>query len=109
MSEKIGDALKHTIDEFFSVGKFVIIGGLIAAAMQTYVKDLPTLIALGHGVVSSNVVMMGLSYILSLCSSADAFIASSFRSTFNDSAIICLSSIWSYVRYKKYFNDVKPI
>ncbi|MFE7083760.1 permease [Priestia megaterium] len=87
MSEKIGDALKHTIDEFFSVGKFVIVGGLIAAAMQTYVKT-STLIALGHGVVSSNVVMMGLSYILSLCSSADAFIASSFRSTFNDSAII---------------------
>jgi uncharacterized protein len=87
MSEKIGDALKHTIDEFFSVGKFVIIGGLIAAAMQTYVKT-STLIALGHGVVSSNVVMMGLSYILSLCSSADAFIASSFRSTFNDSAVI---------------------
>lgn len=87
MSEKIGDALKHTIDEFFSVGKFVIIGGLIAAAMQTYVKT-STLMALGHGAVSSNVVMMGLSYILSLCSSADAFIASSFRSTFNDSAII---------------------
>ncbi|KRD81475.1 hypothetical protein ASE51_25055 [Bacillus sp. Root147] len=87
MSKKIGDALKHTIDEFFSVGKFVIIGGLIAAAMQTYVKT-STLMALGHGVVSSNVVMMGLSYILSLCSSADAFIASSFRSTFNDSAII---------------------
>ncbi|USL41033.1 permease [Priestia megaterium] len=87
MSEKIGDALKHTIDEFFSVGKFVIIGGLIAAVMQTYVKT-STLMDLGHGVVSSNVVMMGLSYILSLCSSADAFIASSFRSTFNDSAII---------------------
>ncbi|MDH6651426.1 hypothetical protein COJ90_28590 [Priestia megaterium] len=87
MSEKIGDALKHTVDEFFSVGKFVIIGGVIAAAMQTYVKT-STLITLGHGVVSSNVVMMGLSYILSLCSSADAFIASSFRSTFNDSAII---------------------
>jgi len=87
MSEKIGDALKHTIDEFFSVGNFVIIGGLIAAAMQTYVKT-STLMTLGHGVVSSNVVMMGLSYILSLCSSADAFIASSFRSTFNDSAVI---------------------
>jgi len=87
MSEKIGDALKHTIDEFFSVGKFVIIGGLIAAAMQTYVKT-STLMTLGPGVVSSNVVMMGLSYILSLCSSADAFIASSFRSTFNDSAVI---------------------
>ncbi|MCY9019958.1 permease [Priestia megaterium] len=87
MSEKIGDALKHTINEFFSVGKFVIIGGLIAAGMQTYVKT-STLMALGHGAVSSNVVMMGLSYILSLCSSADAFIASSFRSTFNDSAVI---------------------
>ncbi|MBY0061086.1 MULTISPECIES: permease [Priestia] len=87
MSEKVSQSIRHTIDEFFSVGKFLIIGGLIAAGMQTFVKT-STLLSLGQGNVSSNVVMMGLAYVLSLCSSADAFIASSFRSTFTDSAIV---------------------
>ncbi|MEI2376035.1 permease [Priestia megaterium] len=87
MSAKISEATRHTIDEFFSVGKFLIIGGLIAAGMQTFVKT-STLFSLGQGDVSSNAVMMGLAYVLSLCSSADAFIASSFRSTFTDSAIV---------------------
>ncbi|MBY0025605.1 permease [Priestia aryabhattai] len=87
MSAKLSEATRHTIDEFFSVGKFLIIGGLIAAGMQTFVKT-STLFLLGQGDVSSNAVMMGLAYVLSLCSSADAFIASSFRSTFTDSAIV---------------------
>ncbi|MED3878402.1 permease [Priestia megaterium] len=87
MSSKVSEATRHTIDEFFSVGKFLIIGGLIAAGMQTFVKT-STLFSLGQGDVSSNAVMMGLAYVLSLCSSADAFIASSFRSTFTDSAIV---------------------
>ncbi|AXI28341.1 MULTISPECIES: permease [Priestia] len=87
MSAKLSEATRHTIDEFFSVGKFLIIGGLIAAGMQTFVKT-STLFSLGQGDVSSNAVMMGLAYVLSLCSSADAFIASSFRSTFTDSAIV---------------------
>ncbi|NGY86057.1 permease [Bacillus megaterium] len=87
MSEKVSQSIRHTIDEFFSVGKFLIIGGLIATGMQTFVKT-STLLSLGQGNVSSNAVMMGLAYVLSLCSSADAFIASSFRSTFTDSAIV---------------------
>lgn len=87
MSAKLSEATRHTIDEFFSVGKFLIIGGLIAAGMQTFVKT-STLFSLGQGDFSSNAVMMGLAYVLSLCSSADAFIASSFRSTFTDSAIV---------------------
>ncbi|UYP06347.1 MULTISPECIES: permease [Priestia] len=87
MSAKLSEATRHTIDEFFSVGKFLIIGGLIAAGMQTFIKT-STLFSLGQGDVSSNAVMMGLAYVLSLCSSADAFIASSFRSTFTDSAIV---------------------
>ncbi|RMA94804.1 permease [Priestia megaterium] len=87
MSAKVSEATRHTIDEFFSVGKFLIIGGLIAAGMQTFVKT-STLFSLGQGDVSSNAVMIGLAYVLSLCSSADAFIASSFRSTFTDSAIV---------------------
>jgi uncharacterized membrane protein YraQ (UPF0718 family) len=87
LSEKVVHGIKHIIDEFFSVGKFLIIGALIAAGMQTFVKT-SLLTSLGQGPVSSHLVMMGLAYVLSICSSADAFIAASFRSSFNESAII---------------------
>lgn len=79
--EKIVGTLRHTIDEFFSTGKYLIIGAFIASAMQTYVKT-SSLMALGHGKWSSVLVMMALAFVLSLCSEADAFIASSFQSVF---------------------------
>jgi uncharacterized protein len=86
-SKKFGDMVRHTLDEFFSVGKFFIIGALIAAAMQTFVKT-STLLSLGDGPIISIIIMMGLAFVLSLCSSADAFVASSFRSTFSNGSLV---------------------
>ncbi|MGP7816442.1 permease [Niallia sp. 01092] len=79
--------LKHSIDEFFSVGKYLVIGSFIAAAVQTFIKT-STLVSIGNGPVSSHLVMMGLAYVLSLCSQADAFVASSFRSSFSTGSIV---------------------
>ncbi|WP_406621310.1 permease [Bacillus atrophaeus] len=85
--QKLGGTMRHAIDEFFSVGKYLIIGAFIAAAMQTYVKT-STLLSIGQNDVSSSLVMMGLSFVLSLCSEVDAFIASSFSSTFSLGSLI---------------------
>ncbi|RPK13212.1 hypothetical protein EH2_04086 [Bacillus subtilis] len=85
--QKLGGTLRHAINEFFSVGKYLIIGAFIAAAMQTYVKT-STLLAIGQNDVSSSLVMMGLAFVLSLCSEVDAFIASSFSSTFSLGSLI---------------------
>lgn len=79
--------LRHAVDEFFSVGKYLIIGAFIAAAMQTYVKT-STLLEIGQTEAASHLVMMGLAFVLSLCSEADAFIASSFRSTFSTGSLV---------------------
>lgn len=84
---KLMGTLVHAVEEFFSVGKYLVIGALIASAMQTYVKT-STLVEVGQGEVSSSLVMMGLAFVLSLCSEADAFIASSFQSTFTTGSII---------------------
>lgn len=84
---KLLGALQHAVDEFFSVGKYLIIGAFIAAAMQTFLKT-STLLAIGQNELSSSAVMMGLAFILSLCSEADAFIASSFTSTFSTGSIV---------------------
>ncbi|WP_438432632.1 permease [Gorillibacterium sp. sgz500922] len=72
----------HGIDEFFSVGKYLVIGAFIAASMQTFI---PTsyLMKLGNTPIMASLVMITLAFIMSLCSEADAFIASSFRSTFS--------------------------
>ncbi|WP_028400016.1 permease [Ectobacillus panaciterrae] len=84
---KLWDVCTHAVEEFFSMGKYLVIGSLIAASVQTYVKT-STLLSIGQGPFSSSAVMMGLAFILSLCSEADAFIASSFQSTFSTASLV---------------------
>ncbi|HZG59807.1 MAG TPA: permease [Anoxybacillus sp.] len=84
--EKWMGTLEHSIDEFFTSGKYLIIGAFVASAMQTYVKT-STLLEIGQGKMSSSLVMMVLAFVLSLCSEADAFIASSFQNTFSFGAL----------------------
>lgn len=79
--------LKHSIDEFFDMGKYLIIGAFLAAFVQTYVST-KTLFEIGNDVSSSILVMMLLAYILSLCSEADAFIGASFSAIFPDFSIL---------------------
>lgn len=69
------------------MGKYLVLGALIAAGVQTYVKT-ATLLSIGQGPLASAAVMMGLAFILSLCSEADAFIASSFQSTFSTASLV---------------------
>lgn len=79
--------LHHSVDEFFDMGKFLIIGAFIASAVQTFVSA-KTLVGMGTDMASSTLVMMGLAYVLSLCSEADAFIGSSFRHLFGTTPIL---------------------
>lgn len=85
--QKLFSVITHTIDEFFNVGKFLVMGSLLASAMQTFIPT-AALAKLGHSKVESILVMMLLAFILSICSEADAFIASSFRNTFSHSSIV---------------------
>jgi uncharacterized protein len=84
---RIEGMIKHSIDEFFDMGKYLIIGAFIAAFVQTYVSA-KSLFLFGDGVVGSTIVMMGLAYFLSLCSEADAFIGASFRNLFPTTSIL---------------------
>ncbi|MBF2451884.1 permease [Listeria welshimeri] len=86
-SQKVWHTVQHAVDEFFSVGKYLVFGALIAAAMQTYIKT-STLVSMGHGPILSILLMMVLAFVLSLCSEADAFIGASFRSVFSTQSIV---------------------
>ncbi|WP_323131990.1 permease [Paenibacillus silvisoli] len=81
-TRRLYDVMLHAIDEFFSVGKYLVLGAFIAASMQTFIPT-SALMHVGNTPVTASLVMIGLAFVMSLCSEADAFIASSFRGTFS--------------------------
>ncbi len=76
-SSKLEQVLRHATSDFLSTGTYLIFGAFIAAAMQTFVSQ-DMLAKIGHGPLLAPLVMMALAFVLSLCSAADAFVASSF-------------------------------
>jgi uncharacterized protein len=67
----------HLGNDFLFMGRFLLLGATIAAAIQTF---LPTSVLTGVAArpVISVLAMMGLAAALSLCSESDAFVAVSF-------------------------------
>jgi uncharacterized membrane protein YraQ (UPF0718 family) len=80
-------ALTIAVDEFFEMGRYLVIGGLLAALMQTAIPQ-PALLAVSAGPVRSVVALVVLAVVLSVCSTVDAFIALSFAGTFPTGAIV---------------------
>jgi uncharacterized membrane protein YraQ (UPF0718 family) len=73
--------------EFFEMGRYLIIGAMLAALMQTVIPQ-PALLSLGTGPASSILVMMTLAFVLSVCSTVDAFISLAFVGTFSTGSIL---------------------
>jgi uncharacterized protein len=81
------DALISANGEFFEMGRYLIIGSMLAAAMQTLVSQ-EVLLALGRGPVVSVIVMQLVAFVLSVCSTVDAFLALAFVGTFTTGSIL---------------------
>ena len=74
-------------DDFLDMGRYLIVGSMLAALMQTIVPQ-ATLLALGSGPIISIIALMVLAYVLSICSTVDAFLALSFVNTFTTGSIL---------------------
>ncbi|MEF3304414.1 permease [Paenibacillus sp. GYB003] len=86
-SGKLAATFGHASDEFFEMGKYLLIGAMLTAVIQSAVER-ESLAAIGQGAWSSHLFMMGFAYLLSLCSTSDAFVASSFASTFTSGSLL---------------------
>ncbi|WP_100407039.1 permease [Bacillus solitudinis] len=84
---RLKQTLYHASDEFFLMGKYLILGAFIASLFQTFL-DRSVLLSIGSNEWSSTSVMMAFAFLLSLCSEADAFVAASFGNTFSTGALI---------------------
>ncbi|MGG3467150.1 permease [Neobacillus pocheonensis] len=84
---KFLETLYHASDELFDTGKYLFIGAFLASLFQAFF-DRNALLSIGTSTTFAPGVMMGFAYVLSVCSSADAFVASSFGSTFTEGALL---------------------
>ena len=73
-----GRAAGRVTADFVDMMPYFLIGVSIASAMKTFIPA-SSLAELGQGPVSGPMAMMSSAFVLSLCSEADAFVASSFH------------------------------
>ena len=84
---RFASTLAHASDEFFEMGKYLIFGALLTALIQTAVAR-ETLAAIGDHPWFSQLFMMGFAFVLSICSTSDAFVAASFAGTFSAGSLL---------------------
>ena len=80
-ARKVFQVFIQAIDEFFDMGRYLVFGCFFASIVQVYI---PTriLTSISATPLLAIVLLMVLSFLLSLCSEADAFIGSSLLSSF---------------------------
>lgn len=93
------DALRQAGDEFFEMGRYLVIGSLLAAGMQTLVSQ-EVLLALGRGPAVSVIAMQALAFLLSVCSTVDAFLALAFVGTFTTGSVLAFLTFGPMVDVK---------
>ncbi len=87
LTSKVEAVFKHAGSEFFEVGRFIIVGAFLSSLVQTLLpKDI--LLKIGGGSAASIIIMLLSAFILSVCSTSDAFIARTFVNQFPMASVI---------------------
>jgi uncharacterized membrane protein YraQ (UPF0718 family) len=99
---KLISTLEHAGSEFFEMGKYLMLGSFLTAAIQSFIPR-GDLVDIGQGSISSHLFMMGFAYVLSLCSTSDAFVASSFANTFSMGSLLTFLVFGPMLDFKSTF------
>jgi uncharacterized membrane protein YraQ (UPF0718 family) len=103
-------ALSVASDDFFDMGKYLVLGTLIATTLQTFIPQ-QALVNVGSGPIMSVVALQALAFVLSVCSTVDAFLALSFVNTFTAGSIIAFLVFGPMIDIKStimYLNVFRP-
>lgn len=85
--EQLRRANQIASNEFFEMARYLILGSILAALMQTFITQ-DDILSLGNNPVTSVIFMQVLAFVLSVCSTVDAFISLSFVNTFSTGSIL---------------------
>lgn len=91
--------LSHASDEFFEMGQYLLIGALLTAIIQTAVSR-DALAGFAGEPALAYPFMMAFAYILSICSTSDAFIAASFSGIFEQGPLLAFLVFGPMIDFK---------
>ncbi len=87
LRKRLHQSLITAGDDFLDMARYLILGSILAAMMQTFVPQ-SALLSIGQGPVVSVIAMQALAFVLSICSTVDAFVALAFAGTFTTGSIL---------------------
>ncbi|WP_371363969.1 Putative two-component membrane permease complex subunit [Sporomusa rhizae] len=96
------NVLADVCDEFFEMGRFLIFGALFSAIAQTLIPS-AVMMGIGKDPDSSIPSMMVFAFLVSVCSTADAFIAASFSGTFTLASLLAFMTFGPMIDLKNTF------
>jgi uncharacterized protein len=99
ITSKINPFLIHTKGEFIDSAALIVIGAFLSAVMQMLVPR-TIMYPLSTSPVSSVGVMMVFTYLISLCSNADAFVAKSFYGLFTTGSVVAFMTFGQMIDLK---------
>jgi hypothetical protein len=99
---RLHKALVIGADEFIEMGYYLVFGAMLAAGMQTFIPQ-STLLSIGSGPFLSVLVMQALAFILSICSTVDAFVALGFVGIFSFGSVLAFLTFGPMVDIKSLF------
>lgn len=97
--QRVYNGLRIGSDEFFDMGRFLVLGCLTAASMQTFISQ-DVLLSVGEGPLVSVLVMQALAFVLSVCSTVDSFLALAFYGTFTGGSVVAFLTFGPMVDIK---------
>lgn len=99
LKDRLRHSLNHAGDDFIDMGRYLVIGSLLAATMQIVVPQ-SALLAIGQTPVLSVLALQMLAFVLSVCSTVDAFLALAFAGVFSSGAIVAFLTFGPMVDIK---------
>ncbi|WP_341281513.1 permease [Paenibacillus sp. FSL H8-0537] len=99
LGSRFSAMLGHASDEFFEMGKYLIFGAMLTAAIQT-TMDRSVLATVADQPLLSYMAMMAFAFILSICSTSDAFIAASFGNVFTGGPLLAFLVFGPMIDFK---------
>jgi uncharacterized protein len=84
---KIEEFVSHFVPEFIETFKYLFMGSVIAAFVQTTIPR-EFFVQVGSNAILSLLMMILFAFIISVCSNVDAFIALSFSSVFSNASLL---------------------
>ncbi|RAV05424.1 permease [Paenibacillus sp. YN15] len=90
---------EHLLNEFFDMSKYLLFGAFLAASLQVLVPR-GVLVDIGSDSLLAYPFMMGLAFVMSLCSTSDAFVAASFSNVFAKGPLLAFMVLGPMLDFK---------